>query len=150
MPPRNPTLPGIDNPNGSPQDPNVVRPTNVARLPTNSGRQSSNIGRRPPNAFQSPQFVSPPQRMIVPQQVADLQTQLNQAKQQIQTLQQIQTNVTHPPSQRSIQDKQTIEIKAQDKDLECCQICCQRQRSDDDYGNVLRSLRRKIHRNYAI
>jgi len=117
MPPRNPTLPGIDNPNGSPQDPNVVRPTNVARLPTNSGRQSSNIGRRPPNAFQSPQFVSPPQRMIVPQQVADLQTQLNQAKQQIQTLQQIQTNVTHPPSQRSIQDKQTIEIKAQIREI---------------------------------
>jgi len=51
--------------------------------------------------------------MIVPQQVADLQAQLSQAKQQIQTLQQIQTNVTHPPSQRSIQDKQTIEVKAQ-------------------------------------
>jgi len=51
--------------------------------------------------------------MIVPQQVADLQAQLSKAKQQIQTLQQIQTNVTHPPSQCSIQDKQTIEVKTQ-------------------------------------
>ena len=51
--------------------------------------------------------------MLVPQQVADLQAQLSQAQQQIQPLQQIQTNVTHPPSQRSIQDKQTIEVKTQ-------------------------------------
>jgi len=51
--------------------------------------------------------------MIVPQQVADLQAQLSQAKQQIQTLQQIQTHVSHPPSQGFIQDKQTIEVKTQ-------------------------------------
>jgi len=45
--------------------------------------------------------------------VADLQAQLSQAKQQIQTLQQIQTHVSHPPSQGFIQDKQTIEVKTQ-------------------------------------
>ena len=117
MPPRNPTLPGINSPNVSPQDPNVAQASNVARRPANDGQQSSNNGRRPPNAGQSPQFVSPTQRMLVPQQVADLQAQLSQAQQQIQTLQQIQTNVTHPPSQRSIQDKQTIEVKTQIREI---------------------------------
>ena len=55
--------------------------------------------------------------MLVPQQVADLQAQLSKAQQQIQTLQQIQTNVTHPPSQRSIQGKQTIEVKTQIREV---------------------------------